>query len=113
MEIKPSVFEMLFDKAETFGKTTYELSKLKALETTTVVATLLVSRISVILMFSMFLLVFNIGVALFLGEILGEIYYGFFIVAAFYLIGGIILYFFLHKWIEKPLSELIITQALK
>ena len=113
MEIKSSAFETLFEKAEAFGKTTYEISKLKALETTTVVATSLVSRISAILMFSMFLLVFNIGIALFLGELLGKIYYGFFIVAAFYLIGGIILYFFLHKWIEKPLSKLIITQALK
>lgn len=113
MEIKPNAFELLFEKAETFGRTTYEISKLKALETVTVVATTVVSRITVILMFSMFLLVFNIGVALFLGELIGKVYYGFFIVAAFYLIGGIILYFFLHKWIEKPLSELIITQALK
>lgn len=113
MEIKPSIFETLFEKAETFGKTTYEISKLKALETTTVVATSVVARISVILMITMFLLVFNIGVALFLGEMLGEIYYGFFIVAAFYLIAGLILHFFLHKWIEKPLSNLIITQTLK
>jgi len=113
MEAKSSTFETLFEKVENFGKTTYEISKLKALETTTIVATSVVSRISVILMFSMFLLVFNIGVALFLGEMLGEIYYGFFIVAAFYLIAGLILHFFLHKWIEKPLSNLIITQALK
>lgn len=113
MEIKPSIFEILFEKAETFGKTTYEISKLKALETTTVVATSVVARISVILMISMFLLVFNIGVALYLGELLEKVYYGFFIVAAFYLIAGIILHFFLHKWIEKPLSNLIITQALK
>ena len=113
MDIKPGIFEILFDKAESFGKTTYEISKLKALDTTTVVATSVVSRISVILMLSMFLLVFNIGVALFLGEFLEKIYYVFFIVAGFYLIAGIILHFFLHKWIEKPLSNLIITQALK
>lgn len=113
MEIKSSIFETLFDKAETFGKTTYEISKLKALETTTVVATSVVARISVILMISMFLLVFNIGVALFLGELFEKIYYGFFIVAGFYLIAGLILHFFLHKWIEKPLSNLIITQALQ
>ncbi len=113
MEKESSIFETLFDKTETFGKTTYELSKLKALETTTVVATSVVARISVILMISMFLLVFNIGVALFLGELLGKIYYGFFIVAAFYLVAGLISNIFLHKWIEKPLSNLIISQALK
>ncbi|MDO9038235.1 MAG: hypothetical protein Q7U59_07800 [Lutibacter sp.] len=113
MEIQPSIFETLFDKTENFGKTTYEISKLKALETTTVVATSVVARISVILMISMFLLVFNIGVALYLGELLGKFYYGFFIVAAFYLIAGLILHFFLHKRIEITLSNLIISQALK
>jgi len=103
----------LFEKAETFGKTTYELSKLKALETTTVVASSIVARLSVVLMLSIFTLVFNIGVALYLGDLLGKSYYGFFIVAAFYLIAGIVLHFFLHKWIKKPLADLIISQALQ
>ena len=113
MVIQPQAFETLCEIAETFLEITYDISKLKGLVTTTVVATSVVARISVILMISMFLLVFNIGVALYLGELLGKIYYGFFIVAAFYLIAGLILHFFLHKWIEKPLSNLIISQALK
>ena len=113
MESTSNVFESLFEKAETFGKTTYELSKLKALETTTIVASSLVARLSVVLMLSIFTLVFNIGVALYLGDLLGKSYYGFFIVAAFYLIAGIVLHYFLHKWIKKPLADLIISQALQ
>jgi len=113
MESTSNMFESLFEKAETFGKTTYEISKLKALETTTVVASSLVARLSVVLMLSIFTLVFNIGVALYLGDLLGKSYYGFFIVAAFYLIAGIVLHFFLHKWIKKPLADLIISQALQ
>ena len=113
MESTARTFETLYERAETYGKTTYELSKLKVLETTTVVVTSLVSRLSVILMISMFALVFNIGIALLLGEVLGKSYYGFFIVAAFYLLAGIVLHFFLHKWIKTPLSNLIITQALQ
>ncbi|OIO10960.1 MAG: hypothetical protein COS42_03810 [Flavobacteriales bacterium CG03_land_8_20_14_0_80_35_15] len=113
MESTSNMFESLFEKAETFGKTTYELSKLKALETTTVVASSLVARLSVVLMLSIFTLVFNIGVALYLGDLLGKSYYGFFIVAAFYLIAGIVLHYFLHKWIKKPLADLIISQALQ
>ena len=113
MESTSNIFESLFEKAETFGKTTYELSKLKALETTTVVASSLVARLSVVLMLSIFTLVFNIGVALYLGDLLGKSYYGFFIVAAFYLIAGIVLHYFLHKWIKKPLADLIISQALQ
>ncbi|MBK7410089.1 MAG: hypothetical protein IPJ40_19770 [Saprospirales bacterium] len=41
--------ESLLGSAEVYGKTTFELAKLKALETTTLVATSLVSRLSVIL----------------------------------------------------------------
>lgn len=113
MESPVSLIESLFARAETYGKTTYELSKLKVLETTTHVATSLISRLSVILMFSMFALILNIGLALLLGELLGKVYYGFFIVAVFYLFIGTILYFFLPKWIKKPVSEIIIKQALQ
>jgi hypothetical protein len=113
METTANLIESLFEKAEAYGMTTYELSKLKALETTTVVVTSLVARMSVIIMVSMFALVFNIGIALYLGELIGKSYYGFFIVAGFYLIAGIVLHFFLHNWIKKPLSDLIITQALQ
>jgi hypothetical protein len=73
----------------------------------------LVPRLSVIIMISLFALVLNIGIALLLGELLGKSYYGFFIVAGFYLVAGIILHFFLHKWIKKPISDLIIKQALQ
>lgn len=113
METPASVIEKLFERAEAFTKTTYELSKLKSLETSTRVATSLISRLSVILMISLFALVLNIGIALLLGEMLGKYYYGFFIVAAFYLVAGVVLHLFLHQWIKKPLSDLIITQALQ
>jgi hypothetical protein len=64
-------------------------------------------------MITMFVFVMNIGIALWLGELLGKACYGFFIVAAFYLIAGILFHFFLYKWIRKPISNLIINQALK
>jgi len=113
METPASLVETLFEKAEAYGKTTIELSKLKVLETTTRVATTLVAKLSVILILSLFVLVLNIGIALMLGEVLGKSYYGFFIVAAFYLVAGIVFHIFLHKWIKKPVGDLIIKQALQ
>ena len=113
METQPALMESLFEKVEAYSQTTLDLSKLKVLETTTQVATSLISRLSVIIMISLFILVFNTGVALLLGEWLGKFYYGFFIVAAFYLATGIFFHFFLHKWIKKPLSDFIITQSLQ
>jgi hypothetical protein len=113
METTANLIESLFEKAETYGKTTYELSKLKLLETTTMVVSSLVAKLSVIIMISMFVFVLSMAIALWLGELLGKFYYGFFIVAAFYLAAAFVLHFFLHKWIKKPITEIIIKQALQ
>jgi hypothetical protein len=110
---KANPIELLFERAETYAKTTYELSKYKLLETSNIVVTSLIARLSVILMISMFSFVLSIAMALWLGSILGASYYGFFIVAGFYLLAGIVLHLFLHKWVKKPISELIIKQALQ
>ena len=113
MENPASQLESLFEKAESFGLTTYELSKLKALETATKVVTPMVSGLAVIAMVAIFILLLSTGVAFWLGGLLGQIYYGFFIVAAFYLLVSFVLHFFLQKWIKKPLSDSIISQALQ
>jgi hypothetical protein len=109
---KPIVaIETLFEKVDAYSKISVELAKLKLLHFSTVAATSLLSRLGVIMMFIMFALAFNIGLALLLGELLGKAYYGFFIVALFYLLVGVVLHFFLHTWIRKPVSELIINGA--
>lgn len=113
MDTPVSFIEDLVEKTEAYSKTTYQLAKLKSLQTSTVVATTLISRLSVIVMFTLFALVLNIGIALWLGEMLGKSYYGFFIVAALYLVLGIVLHFFLLQWIKKPMSNLIIGQVLQ
>ena len=113
METPVTLVEAMFEKVEAYAKTTIELTKLRAVETSAKVVTSFVSRVSVIVMLSLFALVLNIGIALFLGDLLGKTYYGFFIVAAFYLLAGILLHFFMHKWIKKPISEMIIKQVLE
>ena len=113
METPVTLVETMFEKVEAYAKTTIELTKLRAVETSAKVVTSFVSRVSVIVMFSLFALVLTVGVAFFLGDLLGKMYYGFFIVAAFYLLAGILLHFYMHKWIKKPLSEMIIKQVLE
>lgn len=113
METPASLIESLVERAEVYGKTTYELTKLKLVETTTHVVTSAVSRLGVIIMFSLFVLVLSIGIALLLGDLLGKYYYGFFIIAAFYFFAAILFHFFLRKWIKKPISDSIIKQALQ
>lgn len=112
MENKLLFIEPLFERVETYGKTSYELIKLKAVDKTSEVVSTIVSRGAVVLMLSMFIVIVNIGIALFLGDILGKSYYGFFCVAGFYAIIGGVLYFFLHNRIKKYVSNSIITQML-
>lgn len=111
METPSGLLQTLFAQIKDYGLTTYELTRLKALEAITRIVAILVSKFIVVLVISMFVFTLNLGLALYLGEILGKIYLGFFVVAAFDLIVGIVLYFFLHKWINKPVSDSIISQA--
>jgi hypothetical protein len=113
MEESPNLLESLLEKVENYSVTTYELSKLKILEITTSVVTTLISRLIVLFMFFIFVVVLNIGIALLLSDWLGKIYYGFFIIAAFYLVAVIVLHRYLNSWIKKYLSDLIIAQSLR
>ncbi len=113
METPSAIIETLFERAEAYGRTTLELSKLQLLEKSTHVATSLISRLSVIFTLVFFIFILNIGVALLLGDLLGKLYYGFFIMALFYLVAAIVFYFFLHKWIKRSTSNLIISEVLQ
>ena len=113
METPKSLIELLLEKIEEYGITTYELTKLKLLKTMALIAPSLLSRLIVIFIISAFILILSIGIALLLGDLLGKLYYGFFIMAAFYLVVGIVLYFYLHKWIKKPVADSIIKQILQ
>jgi hypothetical protein len=111
-EIKNSL-DSLLDSAEEYGKTTVELLKLQAIDKTSDVVSSIVSRAVAIFILFMFFLIITIGVAIWLGEIIGKYSYGFFIVAAFYGITGIILYFFMHKRIKTAINNSIIKHFFK
>jgi hypothetical protein len=111
-DIKNSL-DSLFDSAQEYGKTSLELLKLQALDKTSDVVSSFVSRAFAIFIFFIFVLIASIGIAVWLGEIMGKYSYGFFIVAGFYGITGIILFFFLHKKIKAAINNSIIKQFFK
>lgn len=112
MEDKIHFIEPLFERAEEYGKTSLELFKLKASYKTANVISTLVSRGTVVIVLSMFSVFANIGVAVWLGDLLGKSYYGFFCVAGFYGVAGGVIYFFMHNYIKKSISNTIISQLL-
>ncbi len=110
MEDKTTLTEALFESTEEYVKTSYELLKLKTLDKTADVAATFVSHGIVILFLLLFIVGVNMGISLWLGELLGKSYYGFFCVAGFYGILGGILHFFMHNSLKKRVSNAIVSQ---
>jgi hypothetical protein len=113
MEDNAKLIESLLERATEYGKTSYELIKLEALDKTSDVVSSFIPHYVVFVLIMSFLLFFNLGLAFWLGEILGKTYYGFFVVAAFYGIIGIVLHFLMHKRLKKIVCNYIIKQVFK
>ena len=113
MSSKATTIEILFEKVEDYTRTTVELAKLKVIGTSADVTSSLISRLTVAIVFAMFLLLLNFGLSFWIGELLGNFYFGFFIMAALYLILSIVLYSYKDQWIKMPVSNFIITKMLK
>src|SRR5512133_3008167 len=113
MEDNVNLLELLLERATDYGKTSFELVKLKALDKATDIVSSLIPLSVFILLISAFLLFLNLGIALWLGEVLGKIFYGFFIVAAFYIFTGLIFRFLLNKWIKQLIGNYFVKRMLK
>lgn len=111
METKENLIEPLLERVEQYGKTSFELFKLRSLDKTADITSGLISRFFLALVIGLFALTLNIAVALWIGDLLGKNYYGFLVVALFYGIIGTIL-FFIHSFIKTRINNSIISQML-
>ena len=107
------MIESLFEKTVDYGKTSFQLVKLRTLSKTSDVVSSLLAHMVVLIFALSFMLFLSLGMAIWVGEILGNTFYGFFVVAAFYGLTGIFIHLFLHKWIKKLVSDRFIEQVLK
>jgi hypothetical protein len=105
--------ESLFGKAEDFTKTTLELLKLKAIDSSADFVSFLVVKLVLFSFICLFIIIANIGVALWIGDLLGKSYYGFFLLAACYALILSLLPSYLYQWVKVPISNFIIAQLLK
>ena len=112
MEEQSKLIESLLEKAKDYGKTSIELAKLQALDKTAEVVSSFVPHAFVICLLSIFLFFINFGLALWLGELLEKIWYGFFIVGGFYCIVAIAVRLFLHKRLKMFFNDYIINRVL-
>ncbi|MGV8139860.1 MAG: hypothetical protein AB2L20_32135 [Mangrovibacterium sp.] len=112
MDERETLIESLIEKGEQYGKTTLELIKLKTLDKTANVASDLVSWLIIVIFAILFFLILNIGIALWLGDLLGKSCYGFFVIAGFYGILALVFGVFRKQLIKRPVNNSIITQVL-
>jgi len=103
----------LFNDTGKYIEAKTELWKLKAADKTTEVAASLASQLILLCIIFMVLILLSTALALLIGKWLGEIYYGFFIVAGFYALLGLIIYASRDKIIKTPLYNIIINKILK
>lgn len=113
MEDNATPLATLLERAEDYSNSTIELFKLNAIDKSADVVSSLVSRLAIFITVTLSLLIVSIGVALWVGKLLGDSFYGFFVIGGFYTILAILLHIFRHAWIKYPVSNSIIKQMLK
>lgn len=111
-ESKAGLVESLVESVEEYGKTCYDLFMLKAIDKLSDVVSTVVSRICAVVVLFLFIIVLHVAVGLWLGEILGKGYYGFFCVAALDAIIWVVLQFMMRNWLKKLISNSVISQLL-
>ena len=105
--------ELLYQKVEKYSKTSFELLQLSTIDKTSDILSSLAVVIVVSFLSAMFTLFLNIGISLYLGDLLHNYVLGFIIVAACYLLIGIIIYLFRKSLIKTPIDNLIVSKFLK
>jgi hypothetical protein len=105
--------EVLLERAQAYTKTSIQLFKLKTTEKLAEMVSGIASSLVILVIFILFFVNLNIGLALLLSALLGKSWLGFVIISGGYAIIGFVIYLFRESWIKQPVSNSIITQLLK
>jgi hypothetical protein len=103
----------LYDKAEQYSRTSLELIKLNAIDKSSDVISSLAVVATLAFIVAIFTLFINLGLALLIGNALGDYAMGFFIMSGFYVFVGIILYVFRKNLIKVPIDNIVVGKLMK
>ena len=104
--------EDLVEKTRSYLETQLALTRYKAIDKSSDIISSLSVYIFFVLVLFLFLITINIGIAFWIGGLLGQNFYGFFITGAFDALVGLVIFLFRNKWIKAPISRLIIDKAI-
>lgn len=111
MEEKSTLIKYLIQIAESFAKTNIDLLKLKAISNTANVLSTVLFKLVFYIAVLVAIMLFNIAVALWLGDLVGKLYLGFLIVTAFYILVALVLNYF-PNLIKSPVKDSFIVEML-
>lgn len=109
MEEKATLIESLVEKAEIYTKSSIDLFKLQAIDKSAKIVSSALSTLVISIVVIGVIMLVSIGASLWVGELIGSSFSGFFIVAAFYSILAIFLCVFRKSILKTPFSNRIIT----
>ena len=112
MQDNTNLIESLIEKVTGYSKTSYELVLLKVVDKSSDRISSFVPSTVGLFLFVTIMLFINLGMAFWLGKIMGELFYGFFLVASFYVFVTIIFYLFMRNWVKRIFYDYIIRQLL-
>ena len=113
METPSQNIESLFANAGEYLETKAELWKLKMVDKTSSAVSSIVEKVVLFFLGLMFFILLNIALALLIGYWLGHSFWGFFIMAAFYAVAGLLIHSLRDKLIKTPVANSIIQKFIK
>ncbi|MEO8763222.1 MAG: hypothetical protein ABI416_03000 [Ginsengibacter sp.] len=112
MENKPTNLEELFEKLKDYADVRLNLFKLKGIQKVSGFMSSMIASLILVLIITTVLFCITIGLALLIGAWVGQTYLGFFIVAALYIIIGLVIYNMRGKIIKTPISNKLIKELI-
>lgn len=112
MEGNQGNLESLIEKFKAYFITSLELTKLKLIRTVTTELSGLAFKLFLIVLISILTLILSISAGLWLGELLGKAYYGFFAVSGFYIALIAVVRLFLQNPIKRIINRSILKRLL-
>lgn len=109
METNNSMIEPLFEKVEQYTNTSIELWKLKTIDKVSDITSSVMAKIIWFFAFTFLILFLSLAAAFYFGYMLNNLFYGFMIVASFYVVIGTVLVF-TQKFISSRIKNKIVKQ---
>jgi hypothetical protein len=113
METPKEHLESLFGDAGDYLKNKTQLWKLKLVDKASSLVATIVETVALVFFAIIFFFFINIALALLIGYWLGHSFYGFFIMAALYLIAGFIIHKSREKLFRTPIINSLIQKFVK